>query len=59
MCQAPHEQDYEPSSDHFSVMQNAFHYMLIAPADDAASSMPNHATPVVPGLCHRFVMGLL
>ena len=36
---APHEQDYEPSSDHFSVMQNAVQYMLMAPVDDDAHSV--------------------
>lgn len=31
---APHEQDYEPSADHYSVMNNALQYMLMAPSDD-------------------------
>lgn len=30
---APHEQDYEPSSDHYAVMSNALQYMLAAPTD--------------------------
>ena len=30
---APHEQDYEPSSDHFSVFSNALQYMLIQRVD--------------------------
>ena len=34
---APHEQDYEPSSDHFAVMANAVGYMLMAPKDDGAA----------------------
>ena len=36
---APHEQDYEPSSDHFAVMQNALGYMLMALVDDKAQSV--------------------
>ena len=36
---APHEQDYEPSSDHFGVMQNALAYMLMQQVDDAAGSV--------------------
>lgn len=31
---APHMQDYEPSSDHYGVMNNALVYMLLAPKDD-------------------------
>ena len=30
---APHEQDYEPSSDHFAVFQNALQYMLVQRVD--------------------------
>ena len=36
---APHEQDYEPSSDHFGVYQNALGYMLMGLADDKAQSV--------------------
>ena len=36
---APHEQDYEPSSDHFGVFQNALGYMLMGLADDKAQSV--------------------
>ena len=32
---APHEQDYEPSADHFAVFANALQYMLIQRIDDA------------------------
>lgn len=31
--------DYEPSSDHFGVMQNALAYMLMQLADDKAQSV--------------------
>jgi len=36
---APHEQDYEPSADHFAVFSNALQYMLIQRADDAQDSV--------------------
>ena len=36
---APHEQDFEPSGDHFAVFQNAVQYMLIQRVDDAAESV--------------------
>lgn len=32
---APHEQDYEPSADHFAVFANALQYMLVQRMDDA------------------------
>jgi len=35
---APHEQDYEPSADHFANMNSALNWMLVQPADDAAGS---------------------
>jgi len=35
----PHFQDYPPSSDHLSNMNNALQWMLIQPADDAANSI--------------------
>jgi len=31
---APHEQDYEPSADHFANMNSALNWMLLMPADD-------------------------
>ena len=36
---APHEQDYEPSADHFAVMSNALTYMLIQTLDDANATV--------------------
>jgi len=36
---AGHNQDYEPSLDHFSFMRTAMHYMLLGPLDDAKQSM--------------------
>lgn len=36
---APHEQDYEPSADHFAVFSNALQYMLIQRVDDEADSV--------------------
>eukprot|EP00937_MAST-01D_sp_MAST-1D-sp2_P000388 g388.t1 len=36
---APHEQDYEPSADHFGFMRTAMHYMLLGPLDDAGQKM--------------------
>ena len=36
---APHEQDYEPSADHFAVFSNALQYMLIQRVDDKADSV--------------------
>ena len=30
----PHEQDYEPSSDHLAVFSNALTYMLLQHSDD-------------------------
>jgi len=35
---APHEQDYEPSADHFANMNTALNWMLLAPADDGVGS---------------------
>ena len=35
---APHEQDYEPSADHFANMNSALNWMLLQPADDAHGS---------------------
>ena len=35
---APHEQDYEPSADHFANMQAAMQWMLLQPADDGEGS---------------------
>ena len=34
---APHEQDYEPSADHFAVFSNALQYMLVQRVDDAVN----------------------
>lgn len=36
---APHEQDFEPSSDHLSISQNALTYMLIQHVDDINGSV--------------------
>lgn len=36
---APHEQDYEPSADHFAVFSNALQYMLIQRTDDEDDSV--------------------
>lgn len=36
---APHEQDYEPSADHFAVFSNALQYMLIQRVDDEHDSV--------------------
>jgi hypothetical protein len=36
---APHEQDYEPSADHFAVFSNALQYMLIQRVDDETESV--------------------
>ena len=36
---APHEQDYEPSADHFAVFSNALQYMLIQRVDDEDDSV--------------------
>ena len=36
---APHEQDYEPSADHFTVFSNVLQYMLIQRVDDSADSV--------------------
>ena len=36
---APHEQDYEPSADHFAVFSNALQYMLIQRVDDSTDSV--------------------
>ena len=35
---APHEQDYEPSEDHFANMATALQLMLLGPADDGLSN---------------------
>ena len=35
---APHEQDFEPSADHFANMNAAVNWMLLQPADDADGS---------------------
>lgn len=35
---APHEQDYEPSADHFANMNSALQWMLLQPADDGEGS---------------------
>eukprot|EP01001_Neometanema_parovale_P007003 NODE_332_length_2657_cov_50.772691_g312_i0.p1 GENE.NODE_332_length_2657_cov_50.772691_g312_i0~~NODE_332_length_2657_cov_50.772691_g312_i0.p1 ORF type:complete len:832 (-),score=157.15 NODE_332_length_2657_cov_50.772691_g312_i0:160-2604(-) len=35
---APHEQDYEPSADHFANMNSALNWMILQPADDSAGS---------------------
>jgi len=35
---APHEQDYEPSADHYAVMNMALQWMLLQPADDKDQS---------------------
>jgi hypothetical protein len=36
---AGHNQDYEPSEDHFGFMRTAMHYMLLSPLDDAKQSV--------------------
>ena len=35
---APHEQDYEPSEDHFANMNTALQLMLLSPADDGLTN---------------------
>merc|ERR1719410_2859351 len=35
---APHEQDYEPSEDHFANMNTALQLMLLSPGDDGMAS---------------------
>ena len=36
---APHEQDYQPSSDHYAVFSNALQYMLLQQRDDDNDSV--------------------
>jgi alpha-L-fucosidase 2 len=36
---APHEQDYEPSADHYANMITAYQWMLLQPADDENGSI--------------------
>eukprot|EP00040_Diaphanoeca_grandis_P029720 m.174627 g.174627 ORF g.174627 m.174627 type:complete len:792 (+) comp31775_c0_seq1:209-2584(+) len=36
---APHEQDWEPSADHFAIFANALQYMLIQRVDDVNDSV--------------------